>query len=231
VVGSGQLALVSPKSISTYCEGQQTRLPKKIFHCRCVIFNRKFLALEVIPVVYVRTNMTSPKKRRHQMHDANFSAYCCSEVRWQSRNPSQSQASKKRVCGPDPLTLMARSKISHDPGVGKYTPVPIDDTTQEGNVVSAVDAAKRRCLLEHRRQATAFERRRRNATTRRCYDAGVDGSDANCGTMKGPISIVYCPTMNQIADGLTRPLPGQQSPLMVRADNGRQPTAEAHSVR
>jgi hypothetical protein len=90
VVGSGQLALMSPKSIRTYCEGQQTRLPKKTCHCRCAIFNRKFLALEVIPVVYVRTNMTSPKKRRHQMHDANFSAYCCSEVRWQSRNPPPS---------------------------------------------------------------------------------------------------------------------------------------------
>ena len=35
--------------------------------------------------------------------------------------------------------------------------------------------------------------------------------------------------MNQVADGLTRPLPGQQSPLMVRADNGRTPTAETHS--
>jgi hypothetical protein len=35
--------------------------------------------------------------------------------------------------------------------------------------------------------------------------------------------------MNQVADGLTRPLPGQQSPLMVRADNGRTPTAKAHS--
>jgi hypothetical protein len=45
------------------------------------------------------------------------------------------------------------------------------------------------------------------------------------------MSIVYCPTMNQVADGLTRPLPGQQSPLMVRADNGRHPTAEAHSGR
>jgi hypothetical protein len=102
--------------------------------------------------------------------------------------------------------------------------LPIDDTTQEGNVVSAVDAAKRRCLLEHRRQATAFERRRRNATTRRCYGAGVDGGGAYSDTMKVPISVVYCPTMNQVADGLTRPLPGQQSPLMVRADNGRTPT-------
>ena len=107
--------------------------------------------------------------------------------------------------------------------------LPIDDDTHEDNVVSAVDAAKRRCLLEHRRQASAFERRRRNATTRRCYGAGVDGGSAYCDTTKEPIRVVYCPTVNQVADGLTRPLPGQQSPLMVRADNGRTPTAETHS--
>jgi hypothetical protein len=81
-------------------EGQQTRLPKKKCHWRCVICGRNFVALEVIPVVYVRTNLTSPKKTRIYMYDVSFSAGCCSEVRWQSRNPSSSQASKKRVCGP-----------------------------------------------------------------------------------------------------------------------------------
>jgi hypothetical protein len=35
----------------------------------------------VIPVVYVRKNLTSPKKTRRYMYDVNFSADCCSEVR------------------------------------------------------------------------------------------------------------------------------------------------------
>jgi hypothetical protein len=39
------------------------------------------VALEVIPVVYVRKNLTSPKKTRRHMYDVNFSADCCSTIR------------------------------------------------------------------------------------------------------------------------------------------------------
>jgi hypothetical protein len=66
VAESDQLALMSWKSIRTYCEGQQTRLPKKKFHWRCIIFRRNCAALEVSMVVYVpvRTNMAFAKKAR-----------------------------------------------------------------------------------------------------------------------------------------------------------------------
>jgi hypothetical protein len=82
VVESGQLALMYRKLIRTYCEGQQTRLPKKKCYWRCVIFGRNFVALEVIHVVYVRTNLASPKKRRTNMCDVNLSAEFVEHRSW-----------------------------------------------------------------------------------------------------------------------------------------------------
>jgi hypothetical protein len=84
---------MSRKSIHPCCGGQQTRLPKTKCHWRCIVFRAKFVALEVITVVYVRTSRASLKKTRH------LSADCCSEVRWQSRNLYPSHASKKGPAG------------------------------------------------------------------------------------------------------------------------------------
>jgi hypothetical protein len=65
VVESDQLALMSWKPIGTCCGGQQTRLPKRTGHWRCIAFRRNFVALEAMVVVYVRTDRAFAKKSRH----------------------------------------------------------------------------------------------------------------------------------------------------------------------